>query len=84
MIFGNLRTYVFEDVLRRTLELFGYRVRHVMNITDVGHLQLDADAGDDKRDKPVRLSPISFASSVSFPKPPVLLIVRRHSVSGAW
>jgi cysteinyl-tRNA synthetase len=35
---GNLRTYVFEDVLRRTLELFGYRVRHVMNITDVGHL----------------------------------------------
>ena len=45
---GNLRTYVFEDVLRRTLELFGYRVRHVMNITDVGHLQSDADAGDDK------------------------------------
>ena len=45
---GNLRTYVFEDVLRRTLELFGYRVRHVMNITDVGHLQSDADGGDDK------------------------------------
>jgi len=45
---GNLRTYVFEDLLRRTLELFGYRVRHVMNITDVGHLQSDADAGDDK------------------------------------
>jgi cysteinyl-tRNA synthetase len=45
---GNLRTYVFEDVLRRTLELFGYRVRHVMNITDVGHLQSDADAGEDK------------------------------------
>jgi cysteinyl-tRNA synthetase len=45
---GNLRTYVFEDILRRTLELFGYRVEHVMNITDVGHLQSDADTGDDK------------------------------------
>jgi len=45
---GNLRTYVFEDILRRTLELFGYTVKHVMNITDVGHLQSDADAGDDK------------------------------------
>jgi cysteinyl-tRNA synthetase len=45
---GNLRTYVFEDVLRRTLELFGHEVRHVMNITDVGHLQSDADVGDDK------------------------------------
>ena len=44
---GNLRTYVFEDVLRRTLELFGHEVQHVMNITDVGHLQSDADVGDD-------------------------------------
>jgi cysteinyl-tRNA synthetase len=45
---GNLRTYVFEDVLRRALELFGHSVIQVMNITDVGHLQSDADAGDDK------------------------------------
>jgi cysteinyl-tRNA synthetase len=45
---GNLRTYVFEHILRRTLELFGFTVRHVMNITDVGHLQSDADSGDDK------------------------------------
>jgi cysteinyl-tRNA synthetase len=45
---GNLRTYFFEDVLRRTLELFGYDVQHVMNVTDVGHLQSDADDGDDK------------------------------------
>lgn len=45
---GNLRTYVFEDVLRRTLEGLGYQVKHVMNITDVGHLQSDADEGDDK------------------------------------
>lgn len=45
---GNLRTYLFEDVLRRTLELFGHSVTHVMNVTDVGHLQSDADTGDDK------------------------------------
>jgi cysteinyl-tRNA synthetase len=45
---GNLRTYVFEDVLRRVLELNGYTVRHVINITDVGHLVSDADSGEDK------------------------------------
>ena len=45
---GNLRTYVFEDVLRRVLEANGYNVRHVINITDVGHLVSDADSGEDK------------------------------------
>ncbi len=45
---GNLRTYVFEDVLRRTLEINGFEVRHVVNITDVGHLVSDADDGEDK------------------------------------
>jgi cysteinyl-tRNA synthetase len=45
---GNLRTYVFEDILRRVLERNGYRVKHVMNITDVGHLTDDADEGEDK------------------------------------
>ena len=48
---GNLRTYLFEDVLRRTLEFNGYVVRHVQNITDVGHLVSDADIGEDKMDK---------------------------------
>ena len=48
---GNMRTYIFEDVLRRTLELNGYNVRHVMNITDVGHLTSDADSGEDKMEK---------------------------------
>ena len=37
---GNLRTYVFEDILKRSLIALGYNVRHVMNITDVGHLDL--------------------------------------------
>jgi len=45
---GNLKTYVFEDVLRRTLEYNGYAVSHVMNITDVGHLTDDGDDGEDK------------------------------------
>ncbi len=45
---GNLRTYIFEDILRRTLEYLGYRVTHVMNVTDVGHLTDDADEGEDK------------------------------------
>jgi len=48
---GNLRTYIFEDVLRRTLEFNGYRVKHVVNITDVGHLVSDADTGEDKMEK---------------------------------
>ncbi|SIO69849.1 cysteinyl-tRNA synthetase [Burkholderia sp. GAS332] len=48
---GNLRTYVFEDVLRRVLGLNGYTVRHVVNITDVGHLVSDADEGEDKMEK---------------------------------
>ena len=45
---GNLRTYIFEDLLRRTLARAKYDVLHVMNVTDVGHLQSDADDGEDK------------------------------------
>ncbi|WML35052.1 cysteine--tRNA ligase [Clostridium sp. OS1-26] len=45
---GNLRTYIFEDVLKKSLKYIGYQVKHVMNITDVGHLQSDADTGEDK------------------------------------
>jgi cysteinyl-tRNA synthetase len=48
---GNLRTYIFEDILRRVLEFNGYPVKHVMNITDVGHLTSDADTGEDKMEK---------------------------------
>lgn len=45
---GNLRTFIFEDVLKRMLVHFGYKVKHVMNITDVGHLTGDGDDGEDK------------------------------------
>lgn len=45
---GNLRSYVFADILKRTLLLNGYAVNHTINITDFGHLVSDADQGDDK------------------------------------
>ncbi len=45
---GNLRTYIFEDLLKRVLVFNKYKVRHVMNITDVGHLTGDRDMGEDK------------------------------------
>ena len=48
---GNLRTYIFVDLLRRALEFSGFQVNHVMNITDVGHLTSDQDSGDDKMEK---------------------------------
>jgi cysteinyl-tRNA synthetase len=51
---GNLRTYIFEDILRRVLDFNGYTVTHVMNITDVGHLVSDADTGEDKMEKGAR------------------------------
>lgn len=45
---GNLRTYIMEDILEKSLEYLGYRVDRVMNITDVGHLSGDTDTGKDK------------------------------------
>lgn len=45
---GNLRTYITEDLLKRTLVFNGFKVKHVQNITDVGHLTSDADLGEDK------------------------------------
>ena len=48
---GHLRTYVNNDVLKRTLMFLGYKVKHVMNITDVGHLTGDSDEGEDKMEK---------------------------------
>ncbi len=52
---GNLRTYVFADLLNRVLRYFGFQVKHVINITDVGHLTGDTDdTGDDKMEKAAR------------------------------
>ena len=48
---GNFRSYIFMDNLRRVLKYNGYSLKHVMNITDVGHLESDADEGEDKMEK---------------------------------
>ncbi len=53
---GHLRKYVGDDILRRVLEENGYEVKHVMNITDVGHLVSDEDSGEDKMEKGARES----------------------------
>ncbi|MDP3699077.1 MAG: cysteine--tRNA ligase [Nanoarchaeota archaeon] len=54
MHIGNLRSFLFEDILKRTLLFNGFKVKHIMNITDVGHLTSDADAGEDKMLKGAR------------------------------
>ena len=51
---GNLRTYIFMDIFRRVLRYDGYKIKGVMNITDVGHLMSDADDGEDKMAKASR------------------------------
>ncbi len=51
---GNMRAYVFMDTLRKVLKYNGYKLNHVMNITDVGHLTSDADEGEDKMEKSAR------------------------------
>jgi len=51
---GNFRAYVFSDTLRRVLEYLGYDVKHVMNVTDVGHLTSNEDSGEDKLEKGAR------------------------------
>lgn len=53
---GNYRTFLAEDVLKRTLLINGYHIQHIMNITDVGHLVSDADTGEDKLAKEARLT----------------------------
>lgn len=68
---GNLRSYVFADLLKRTLLHFGYKVEHTINLTDFGHLTDDADAGEDKMMKglkregmPVTLSAMRDLSDI--------------------
>jgi len=61
---GNLRTFLFADILRRTLERDGYKVKQVMNITDVGHMLGDADVGEDKMEaaaKREQIDPLAVA-----------------------
>jgi cysteinyl-tRNA synthetase len=63
---GNLRTYLFEDLLVRVLKANGYDVNHVMNITDVGHLTSDADTGEDKMELGTRRTGMTAWELASF------------------
>ena len=61
---GNMRAYIFMDTLRKVLKYNGYKLNHVMNITDVGHLVSDADEGEDKMElaaKKANISPLEIA-----------------------
>lgn len=67
---GNLRTYIFEDLLKRVLLYNSYRVKHVMNITDVGHLTSDADTGEDKMEESAQKENVRRKKSqISTPMP---------------
>jgi cysteinyl-tRNA synthetase len=91
---GNLRAYLFVDTFRRALRFNGWTVRHVMNITDVGHMTSDADAGEDKIEKTARAtgkSPAEIAEvyiaqfkrdcarlNIELPEPPLLCRATEH------
>jgi cysteinyl-tRNA synthetase len=91
---GNLRAYVFVDTFKRALRFNGWNVRHVMNITDVGHLTSDEDAGEDKIEKTARAenkSPWEVAKfykdqfendckrlNIELPEPPLLCRATDH------
>lgn len=57
---GHLKRYVGDDVLKRVLNLAGYNVKHVHNVTDVGHLTSDSDTGEDKLEKGARLHKLTI------------------------
>ncbi len=63
---GNLRTYIFSDVLKRVLIFNGYKVKHVINVTDVGHLTSDADEGEDKMEKAAKKEGKSASEIANF------------------
>ena len=63
---GNLRTYIFEDILKRVLKYNGLAVKHVMNITDVGHLTGDRDMGEDKMESGARREGMSAWEIAAF------------------
>ena len=62
---GNLRSYIMEDVLEKSLRYVGYDVKRVMNITDVGHLSSDADTGEDKMSTGFRVALYTTATELS-------------------
>ena len=63
---GNIRTYIFEDILEKTLKYIGFNVKRVMNITDVGHLSDDSDTGEDKMLKAAKRDNTSVSEIADF------------------
>ena len=63
---GNLRTYIFADLLKRVLLFNGYEVKHVINVTDVGHLTSDADTGEDKMVVALKREGLPFTKEAMF------------------
>jgi cysteinyl-tRNA synthetase len=86
---GNLRKYIFDDLLRRVLEFFNYEVIHQMNITDIGHLESDADEGEDKLEKEAKkkgedvISLARFYEKAFFEDTAKLNILRPNIISRA-
>ena len=63
---GNLRAYVFQDILKRVLMFLGYDVKHIMNVTDIGHLSDDGDEGEDKMIKSAREQGLTVTQIADF------------------
>ena len=63
---GNLKAYIFSDILKRILKYNGYKVKHIINITDVGHLTSDADTGEDKMIKGIKREGLALTKQSIF------------------
>jgi len=81
---GNFRSYVFADLLRRFLEYKGYKVKQVMNITDVGHMTSDFDHGDDKMEVAARREKKSPAQIADFYERAFFEDIERLNIRQAW
>ncbi len=92
---GHGRKYVMDDILKRTLEFNGYKVNHVQNVTDVGHLASDADEGEDKLDEAKReaeaierlktlFKGLKFFISREVPRESVVFVIRACDGEASW
>jgi cysteinyl-tRNA synthetase len=81
---GNLRSFLFADLLRRYLEWKGYQVKQVMNITDVGHMRADIDVGEDKIEETARRERKSPWAIAAFYTRAFFRDIRRLNIKPAW
>ncbi len=81
---GNLRAFLFADLLRRYLEFKGYKVKQVMNITDVGHMVADAERGEDKLEKEAKIEKKSPKEIARFYEQAFFEDIKRVNIKKAW